>query len=317
MPDRVRDGALDLRADKDYVILAENMAVLPILPDGWADLVYIDPPFNTGRRRRRVIARAVRVRERGREGRETTDRESRAPARRGFGGVSYRLVELGEKSFPDSFEAYLDFLAPRLEQARRILAPTGTVYVHLDYREVHYVKVEMDRIFGRDSFLNEIVWAYDYGGRTRRRWPAKHDTILFYARDPKCYYFDLEAAGRIPYMAPGLAGPEKAARGKSPTDVWWHTIVSPTGKEKTGYPTQKPEALLERIVASSSPPGGRVVDFFSGSGTTGVVARRLGRRFLLVDKEEAAVEVTLERFERTFGNLEGVEVVRLLGAPQN
>ncbi len=289
----------------DYVILADNMRVLPALRDGCVDLIYIDPPFNTGTRRKRITARALRQRHAG-ERAESSEPEP--GVRRGFGESLYRLEVLDEKSYPDSFDSYMDFLRPRLVEARRLLCDEGVLYLHLDYREVHYAKVELDRIFGRRCFLNEIIWAYDYGGRSKRRWPAKHDNILVYAKHPKRYFFDLEAAGRIPYMAPGLAGPKKAARGKLPTDVWWHTIVSPTGKEKTGYPTQKPEAILERIVATSSPPGGRVMDFFAGSGTTGVVARKLGRRFVLIDSEPEAIQVICNRFRRVFGSLDGIEL---------
>ena len=168
--------------------------------------------------------------------------------------------------------------------------------MHLDWHESHYVKVLLDRLFGRDHFLNEIIWAYDYGGRTRRKWPPKHDTILYYARDARDYVFNAGAIDRIPYLAPGLVGPEKAARGKLPTDTWWQTIVSPTGREKTGYPTQKPLAILRRIIAASSNPGDVVLDFFAGSGTTGVAAHALGRRFILVDHSEAALQVMARRF---------------------
>jgi site-specific DNA-methyltransferase (adenine-specific) len=301
-----------LADDRDYVILAENMQALPALPDESFDLIYIDPPFNTGRRQRRITSKAVRLSDDSADD-TPSDSQSQQPSRlaKGFGGATYRLEMLAEMSYPDAFDEYVRFLRPRLQQAHRLLSKRGSLYLHLDYREVHYVKVELDRIFGRKSFLNEIVWAYDYGGRPKKRWPAKHDTILFYVKDPKDYYFDLEAAGKIPYMAPGLVGPEKAARGKSPTDVWWHTVVSPTGKEKTGYPTQKPEAVLERIIAASSPSGGRVLDFFAGSGTAGVVARRLGRRFVLIDCEEAAIDVTIARLEKSFGSLEGIEIARL------
>ena len=311
---------LQLKADKDYVILADNMDVLPALPDECVDLVYIDPPFNTGRVQKRVTVRAMRVLENG-SGEGAGSEGKKSPAqeiggagvepslRRGFSGAKYKLETVNEIYYPDCYHDYARFLVPRLREARRLLSKRGSIYVHLDYREVHYIKVELDQVFGREAFLNEIVWAYDYGGRTRRRWPSKHDTILFYAKDPREYYFDLEAAGKIPYMAPSLQAPERAQRGKSPTDVWWHTVVSPTGKEKTGYPNQKPEAILKRIVASSSPPGGRVLDFFAGSGTTGVVARRLGRRFVLVDCEPRAVEITLNRLEKTFGTADEIEVL--------
>jgi site-specific DNA-methyltransferase (adenine-specific) len=263
------------------VCLADNLSVLSRLGDESVDLIYIDPPFNTGRVQRRLQLRTSRD--------ESGDRI-------GFGGHRYRTEQLGALAFADQFSDYEAFLLPRLEEARRVLRPSGSIYVHLDYREVHYVKVLLDGLFGRDNFLNEIVWAYDYGGRPRDRWPAKHDTILLYAKQAGRHVFNREAIDRIPYMAPALAGPEKAARGKLPTDTWWHTIVSPTGKEKLGYPTQKPLGILRRIIVASSPPGGFVVDFFAGSGTTGAAALLEGRRFLLVDSQLDAFQVMRRRF---------------------
>src|SRR6185503_15332077 len=212
-------------------------------------------------------------------------------------------ISLGSSSFLDVHDDYLPFLEPRLREFHRVLAPSGSLYLHVDYREVHYLKVLLDAIFGRACFLNEIIWAYDYGGRSRKRWPAKHDNILLYVKDPRRYYFDADAAERIPYMAPALVGPAKAARGKTLTDTWWHTIVPPGGKERTGYPTQKPLGILRRIVRTSCPPGGLVADYFAGSGTTGVAAHEAGRRFLLVDESEAA----LETMRRRFASLAGVE----------
>ena len=264
------------------VILADNLSVLASLPDASVDLIYVDPPFNTGKRQ---VHRTLRT---------TLDPVG---DRTGFAGRRYRTLKLGSQSFADVFDQYLEFLEPRLREMRRVLKPSGTLYVHLDYREVHYVKVLLDGIFGRPSFLNEIIWAYDYGGRPRRRWPAKHDSILLYARDPRGYYFDIDAIERIPYMAPGLVGAEKAARGKTPTDTWWQTIVPTNGRERTGYPTQKPLAILRRIVLSSSPPGGLVADFFAGSGTTGAAAHEAGRRFLLVDNNPQAIAVIRQRLE--------------------
>jgi site-specific DNA-methyltransferase (adenine-specific) len=263
------------------VVRADNLDVLRLLPDGSIDLVYIDPPFNTGRRQERTQLRTVR----------DIDGD-----RVGFGGKRYRTVHVGSRSFGDSFDDYLAFLEPRIVEAHRVLKQSGSVYLHLDYREVHYAKVLVDGTFGRECFLNEIVWAYDYGARTRRRWPAKHDDILVYVKDKDRYHFDSEAVDRIPYMAPGLVGEEKAARGKLPTDTWWHTIVSPTGKEKLGYPTQKPLGILKRIVSASSPPGGVVLDFFAGSGTAGHAAHVLGRRFLAVDESHEAFDVMRRRF---------------------
>ena len=273
------------------IVLADNMAVLASLPDDSIDLVYIDPPFNTGKRQTLRRLRTVADPDGG--------------DRTGFGGRRYRTIELGSSSYLDVHDDYLDFLEPRLVEIRRVLRPAGSLYLHLDYREVHYAKVLCDAVFGRDCFLNEVIWAYDYGARTKRRWPAKHDNILVYAKDPKGYFFDAEAVERIPYMAPGLVGPVKAARGKLPTDTWWQTIVPPGGVERTGYPTQKPVAVLRRIVGASCPLGGLVADFFAGSGTAGAAALELGRRFLLVDSNPEAVTVMARRL----GGVAGVEVL--------
>ncbi len=272
---------LDLTGrSSDYVILGDNADVLPKLPDQSFQLIYIDPPFNTGKVQQRLMLQT---------------RRSENGDRIGFGGRSYATVETGRKSYGDEFDDYLGFIGPRLEEARRLLADDGTLYFHIDYREAHYCKILLDEIFGRDSFLNEVIWAYDYGGRPKNRWPAKHDTILVYVRDPDRYYFDQDAVERIPYMAPGLVTPEKAERGKVPTDVWWHTIVPTNGKEKTGYPNQKPEGILRRVVQASSSPGGWVLDFFAGSGTTGAVARQLGRRTVLIDNNPEALAVMQRR----------------------
>ena len=264
------------------VVLADNLAVLAQLADESVDLIYVDPPFNTGQRRT-----LQRVR---------TTRDEADGDRVGFQGRRYRTVRMGRSSYLDVFDDYLEFLEPRLCEFRRVLKDTGSLYVHLDYREVHYVKVLLDSIFGRECFLNEVVWAYDYGGRPRRRWPPKHDTILVFVKHPRRYYFDAEGAERIPYMAPGLVGPEKAARGKRLTDTWWSTIVPTGGTERTGYPTQKPLSIARRIVRTSSPPGGLVADFFAGSGTTGAAAYEAGRPFLLVDSSPEAAAVMARRF---------------------
>jgi site-specific DNA-methyltransferase (adenine-specific) len=273
------------------IVLAENLTVLASLPDDSIDLVYVDPPFNTGKRQTLRRLRTVR--------------DKVAGDRTGFGGQRYRTIQLGSASYVDVHDDYLDFLEPRLIEIRRVLRPSGSLYLHLDPREVHYAKVLCDAVFGRDCFLNEVIWAYDYGARTKRRWPSKHDDILVYVKDPHVYWFDAEAVERIPYMAPGLVGPEKAARGKLPTDTWWQTIVPPRGSERTGYPTQKPVAVLRRVVSASCPPGGVVADFFAGSGTAGAAALELGRRFLLVDSNPEAAAV----MKRRFGGLAGVEVV--------
>jgi site-specific DNA-methyltransferase (adenine-specific) len=260
--------------------LGDNLDVLRRLPDASFALVYIDPPFNTGKRQARTSVRTVR------------DAEG---DRTGFGGHRYRTERVSERAYLDRFDDYLGFLEPRLVEARRVLRDDGSLFVHLDYREVHYVKVLLDQIFGRASFINEIVWAYDYGARSKSRWSPKHDDILFYAKDPERYTFHYDEMDRIPYMAPGLVGEEKAARGKTPTDTWWHTIVSPTGKEKTGYPTQKPLGVLRRIVRVHSSPGDRLLDFFAGSGTLGAVAHELGRDCVLVDESPEALAVMKKR----------------------
>jgi site-specific DNA-methyltransferase (adenine-specific) len=273
--------------ERDAILLGESLELLPRFPDGCFQLIYIDPPFNTGRSQRRATLRTV-----------ADPRGDRV----GFQGRRYASMLLRESSYRDSFEDYLQFLAPRLQQARRLLGPEGTLYVHLDYREAHYCKLALDEIFGRDCFLNEIVWAYDYGARTKRRWPAKHDTILVYVKDRARYFFDCEAVDREPYMAPGLVTPQKAARGKLPTDVWWHTIVPTNGAEKTGYPTQKPEGIVRRIVQASTRPGEWCLDFFAGSGTLGAVASKLGRRYVLIDSNPEAVAIMRARL----GGAEGL-----------
>lgn len=266
---------------RNSVHLSDNLPRLRELPYACVPLIYIDPPFNTGKRQTRTSIAVERD--------EGGDRV-------GFGGRRYRTAEIVHRAWEDAFDDYLGFLEPRLREAHRVLTVEGTLYFHIDYREAHYCKLLLDAIFGRECFLNEIIWAYDYGARPKRRWPPKHDTILVYVRDPERYWFDSAEVERIPYMAPGLVSAEKAARGKLPTDTWWHTIVSPTGREKTGYPTQKPVGILRRIVAASSRPGDLVLDFFAGSGTTGVAALELGRRFCLIDSNPEAFQVMKERF---------------------
>ena len=270
--------------DSDAVYLGDNMDVLPALPSGAFQLIYVDPPFNTGGAQARVTI-AV-----------TPDLEG---DRTGFQGRRYRSELLVRRAYVDRFADYLDFLEPRLREAHRLLAQSGTLYFHIDYREAHYCKLLLDEIFGRASFLNELIWAWDYGAKSKRRWPAKHDTILVYVKDPSTYYFDSEAVDREPYMAPGLVTPQKVARGKLPTDVWWHTIVPTSGKEKTGYPTQKPLGILRRIVRASSRPGDWCLDFFAGSGTLGEAAQELARRYVLVDNNPTAVDVMQRRLGQT------------------
>ena len=262
------------------VYFGDNLAVLKSIPDSSVQLIYIDPPFNTGREQQRS---------------KVTTKRSDQGNRIGFKGQRYETVKSTILSYDDQFANYWEFLEPRLEEAFRILNQTGTLYLHLDYREAHYAKVLLDALFGSECFLNEIIWAYDYGGKSKSRWPSKHDTILVYVKDPGSYFFDSESVDREPYMAPGLVTPEKVEKGKLPTDVWWHTIVSPTGKEKTGYPTQKPVGILRRIIQASSKEGDVVLDFFAGSGTTGFVANELGRKFILVDQNPESIEIIMSR----------------------
>jgi site-specific DNA-methyltransferase (adenine-specific) len=258
----------------------DNLDVLRGLRSGSFHLIYVDPPFNTGKRQTRTRIRAIR--------------DARGD-RTGFHGARYRTVKIGSQGFGDSFDDYLAFLEPRLVEARRVLAPSGSLFFHIDYREVHYCKVLLDEIFGRASFVNEIIWAYDYGARTKKRWSPKHDNILWYAKDPKRYTFRAEEIDRIPYMAPRLVGAVKAARGKTPTDTWWHTIVPTNGRERTGYPTQKPLGVLERIVRVHSKAGDRLLDFFAGSGSFGEAAARNGRSCVLVDRNPRAIAVMARR----------------------
>jgi site-specific DNA-methyltransferase (adenine-specific) len=273
----------DIALDDDLVIHGDSGAVLPRLPASAFDVVYIDPPWNTGRTQQSRRLRAV---------------ADPTAARAGFGGRRYRTEEVGRIAYADSFTDHLGFLAPRLAEARRVLAAHGTLYVHLDPRSAYRVRALLDEIFGVDAFLSELVWAYDFGAKPRDRWPAKHDTILVYVRTPGAHLFRAEEVEREPYMAPGLVTPEKAARGKMPTDVWWHTIVPTNGTERTGYPSQKPEGVVRRVVQASSNPGGWCLDFFAGSGTLGAVAAGLGRRFVLVDESAAAIDVMRARFTR-------------------
>ncbi len=261
-------------------MLGDNLDVLPTLADASIDLIYIDPPFNTGKQQRRTRLRT----------RADADGD-----RVGFKGRRYTSEAVGTSAFDDRYDDFMKFIEPRLREAHRLLKPDGSFFLHIDYREVHYCKVLLDQIFGREGFMNEIIWSYDYGGRPKNRWPAKHDNILWYARDRANYTFDYDAIDRIPYRAPGLVGPENAARGKTPTDVWWHTIVPTAGRERTGYATQKPLGIVERIVKVHSRPGDLLLDFFAGSGTFGDAAARNGRDFILIDANPQAIEVMRER----------------------
>jgi site-specific DNA-methyltransferase (adenine-specific) len=280
------------------IYFGDNLQIIRSFPDASFDLIYIDPPFNTGKKQSRTQIQTTRD--------EDGDRV-------GFQGKRYRTVQIGTKGYSDSFDDYLGFLRPRLEEAHRLLKPNGSLFFHIDFREVHYCKVLLlDQIFGRDSFINEIIWSYDYGARATKRWSPKHDNILWYAKDPENYTYRYDDIDRIPYMAPGLVGPEKAARGKTPTDTWWNTIVSPNGKEKTGYPTQKPLAIINRIVRVHSNPGDRLLDFFAGSGTLGEAAIRLERSCVLVDSHTESMSVMAKRLNFARPIFHGYELPRNL-----
>ena len=273
--------SLSHEGTEGLILAGDNLSLIRTLPSDSFRVIYLDPPFNTGKSQTRQTMKTVR---------------SETGTRVGFKGQTYDSIKGVAFAYNDTFEDYWNFLEPRLIEAHRLLAPDGTLYLHLDYREVHYAKVLLDGLFGRESFLNEIIWAYDYGARSKSKWPAKHDNILVYVKTPGDYYFDALAVDREPYMAPGLVTPEKVALGKVPTDTWWHTIVSPNGKEKTGYPTQKPLGILRRMIQASSAPGDVVLDFFAGSGTSGAAALELGRKFVLIDENPEAIEVMRRRF---------------------
>ncbi|MCE1253544.1 MAG: site-specific DNA-methyltransferase [Anaerolineae bacterium] len=264
------------------IYFGDNLDILKSMPDESVNLIYIDPPFNTGRNQARTTIRTIR-----------SDEGDRV----GFGGRTYQTEALGKNQYADTFDNYEGFIRPRLEQAHRLLKPDGSLYFHIDYREVHYCKIWLDSIFGRDCFINEIIWAYDYGGKAKSKWPAKHDNILFYAKDPEHYVFNVADIDREPYMAPGLVGPEKAEKGKLPTDTWWWSIVGTNSKERNGYPTQKPLGIINRIIRASSNPGDLVMDFFAGSGTVGESCLALERRFILMDNNPEAIQVMQKRFE--------------------
>jgi site-specific DNA-methyltransferase (adenine-specific) len=285
VPDQVDQAAISdvvARRRPGAVLLADNLDALRAVPAGVVDLAYIDPPFATG----------------GTQALASIRTGAGDAIRRGYRGQAHRYEVVRSMRWADDLplDVHLEALHARVVELHRVLAPEGTLHVHVDWRTVHHVRLLLDEVFGPERFLNEIVWAYDYGGRARDRWARKHDSILWYAKGDR-WTFDRDAIDRIPYLAPGLVGPEKAARGKLPTDVWWMTIVPPGGRERTGYPTQKPLRLLDRIVRAASREGDLVLDAYAGSGTTGVAAARLGRRYLLIDRNPEAVAIARGRLD--------------------
>lgn len=255
------------------VIQGDCLVHLKGVPDNTYNLIYLDPPFNTG------ISQT----------RKTTTGNG------GFAKERYNVRELAEKQYNDYFEDYYGFLFPRLEEMYRTLASDGSMFIHLDWRETHYVRVFLDSLFGRDNCLNEIIWHWDYGAKSKRYWPRKHNNVLYYVKDTENYTFDISQTDFLPYLAPKLVSKEKAERGKVPTDTWFMTIVPTNGHEKTGYPTQKPEALLRRILACHCKTGDKVLDPFAGSGTTGAVAKQLGLDCTLIDNNMEAIDTIYKR----------------------
>ena len=250
---------------------AEAIHFLESIPDESVDLIYTDPPFGTGDK-------------------QQLNRKSKG-------------VIVSKLSYDDKFEDYVDFLSRHLVHMRRILKQSGTMYLHLDWRWVHYAKVECDKIFGVRNFLNHVVWSYNFGGRGRDRWPQKHDDILVYTKSCGDHLFNWDEIDRIPYAAPELQfvgrskeeAEKRIATGQVPTDVWSMSIVGTASRERVGYPSQKPLKLVKRVIRASSPHRGLVVDPFAGSGTTAVAALESGRDFLVCDRSEEAINVMKDR----------------------
>jgi site-specific DNA-methyltransferase (adenine-specific) len=275
------------------VFCSDSLALLGRLPDACVDLIYADPPFGTGKVQRLRSLRATA------EPGEPEPGAAPTVARPDFAGRAAHYEITSAHAYRDDmpFEEYLAWLEANLVEFRRVLKDTGSLYLHLDWHAVHYAKVILDRLFGRANFRGEIIWAYDFGGRPRNAWPRKHDNILWYSKGDT-WTFNRADMDRLPYLAPGLVGPEKAARGKLPTDAWFTTIVPTASRDRTGWPTQKPILILERIIKASSNPGELVLDPFVGSGTSAVAAQRLGRKYLVADFDPAAVAITEARLAR-------------------
>jgi len=268
------------------VYLSDNLKVLKELDSESIDLIYIDPPFNTKKKRSLTHLKTE---------------QSESGDRTGFQDKRYTTTKGKTRAYEDTFFDYLGFLEPRIIECHRILKTGGSFFLHLDYREVHYVKVLTDTIFSRDCFMNEIIWSFDYGARSKKKWSAKHNNILWYAKDPKNYTFNFDQMDRLPYLAPGLVGKEKAKRGKTPTDSWWGTIVPTNSKERKNYPTQKPLWLLERIIKIHSNPGDIILDCFAGTGTTGEAAMKHSREFIMIEENKEGIEIMKKRFAAAEG----------------
>ena len=276
--------ASPLPETRGNIYCGDNLPLLRGMKSESVALVYIDPPFNTGKRQARKRIRTIRD--------VNGDRV-------GFGGNAYRTETMGETGYADAFADYPAFLRPRLEEAHRVLAPNGSLFFHIDWRESARCRLMLEDIFGGpEHCINEIIWAYDFGARAKTRWPAKHDNIYWFAKNPDDFVFNYDEVDTVPYMAPGLQTPERVARGKPLTDVWWNSIVPTNGRERIGYATQKPLAIVGRIVRVHSNLGDTVMDFFAGSGTTGEAAAIYGRDFVLMDVNPEAIATMRKRLAK-------------------
>ena len=276
-----KSTAKSLRVDGGKILHGDNLPLLRKMQTESVSLIYIDPPFNTGKTQQRTRIQTI------------LDDDG---DRTGFGGRRYRTTKLQQSGYNDRFDDYLGFLRPRLIEAHRILAANGSLFFHIDWRESARCRLLLEEIFGgAQHCINEIIWVYDFGARSKKRWSAKHDNIYWFAKNPQDYIYNYDAVDLIEYMSPGLVGKEKSEHGKRPTDAWWNTIVPTNGGEKTGYPTQKPLAILNRIVRVHSNQNDTVLDFFAGSGTTGVAAQQADRKFILMDENREAVDVMKKR----------------------
>jgi site-specific DNA-methyltransferase (adenine-specific) len=258
--------------DLNVVHKGSALDLLHSIPDESIDLIYTDPPFGTGNI-------------------QTMDRKK--------AGKTVSKIE-----YSDKYENYLDFLEPHLIQMHKVLKSTGTMYLHMDWRWVHYAKVMCDGIFGMENFLNEVVWSYNFGGRGKDRWPQKHDTILVYIKEMGKHTFNWNDIDRIPYAAPELQyvgrtkeeAEKRIAEGQVPTDVWSMSIVGTASKERVGYPNQKPQKLMKRAIVASSNVGDIVLDPFGGSGSTAAAAMEANRKFITGDSSPDAIQTMRNRF---------------------
>lgn len=286
-----------MRALENALYCGDNLEVMGEMPDGFIDLIYIDPPFFSNQNYEVIWGDGA---------------ERRAFEDRWKGGIN----------------VYVDWMAERLQEMHRLLQPAGSIYVHLDYHAVHYIKVEMDKIFGRNCFRNDIIWTYQKWGRVlKSRLGYEYQDILFYVKTPSAKMVNYptrpwlskeeyirvrkqkvrkDENGREYVLSDAGAGKrvrrylDEAMKYGKPIGEVWDDIpgLTSSARERLGYPTQKPEALLERIVKASSNEGDLVADFFCGCGTALVVAQKLGRRWLGCDVSPTAIRVVKERLAK-------------------